>query len=982
MRLLDTTTGRFKWFPDPRAIRYAILSHVWAKPDRKNPAKYRPEQTYEEIVKLEQDIPLDQPILDKLSPKIQGACKIAREHDFNYIWIDSGCIDKSSSAELSEAINSMFEWYRHANICYALLEDVEEESIARAERPTSSFRNSKWFKRGWTLQELLAPRNVLFLSRLFKVIGTKAELADVIADVTFIRREVLLDEFKLEDAPVSERMSWASRRETTREEDEAYCLLGIFGIQMSPIYGEGRYAFIRLQEEILRQTADPTILTWGGWITRPYDYFSLPTSSLLNTDSSQAEAVVSDDSDTARSYLLALSPRDFESHSATVAMTPQSILPNFDIYSTDFAFTAHGIRAKLPLMTIYDKNKKPYRLALLGCQDKKGRCIALLLQWRRSSAGHRSVSIGAFLRDTSLSQSGPGRSSGDNVFFYRLLALEVDDIRARAEQFQLQDICIPHRVPPSLRQQTRDEDIHALLEVYRQETVLSLAGWCHPLLKKRGFTVLPDPESYTSEAKLHEFGLLELSDPQRNEIKIQVGLCTREECLQKGLLQATVIAPRTPPAVGEPGSPSSDRPQCHDFHIASWIPQNCVASKTFPIITAKGDAHTLRLTLRLKSEPGKKFYVLEIELLDPLKGRLPASPPRSLTAMLDAPPAVTFSEIAPGRRDDNASSEGSRVTTVSSPPPPYPPWTTNSSGLGLEGLPAPRPDSVALTVDRGYPPGMTSDSRVVDSGARVSTITSGGTLNAAVEYAPIPLPGGLPSPIGGSNVPNSSMAGTALGTINGNSNTVTSTDTAPNAVSGGSNPFGTLPSNYPPLDSNGAALLPTSAPNPTTVIPANAYSGISDIVPSGLPNSVGNVQNLVGSHPNVLMPGFPPPHFWAAYAAQLYGGMPNPLWGAVVNAASNPYAAIANSVAGASSSLGAVSNLVNGFPSAPNVPPITSTTDSVPNQSLSSGTSPVTSNVTSPRETAQEGTREKKSSPSFLRWFRPLRDNGRKAVKT
>ena len=129
------------------------------------------------------------------------------------------------------------------------------------------------------------------------MIGTKAELADVIAEVTLIRREILLGESKLEDIPVSERMSWASKRETTREEDEAYCLLGIFGIQMSPIYGEGRYAFIRLQEEILRHTADPTILTWG-LVALLKDHFSFPAHHVVEPDTSE---VYNEASDYARS---------------------------------------------------------------------------------------------------------------------------------------------------------------------------------------------------------------------------------------------------------------------------------------------------------------------------------------------------------------------------------------------------------------------------------------------------------------------------------------------------------------------------------------------------------------------------------------------------------------------------------------------------------------------------------------------------------
>lgn len=189
--------------------------------------------------------------------------------------MDTSCIDKASSTELSEAINSMFAWYRDAAVCYAYLADVLTSGDPR--RPGSAFRYSRWFTHGWTLQELIAPRIVVFLSREWDVIGTKESLADLIEDITGIDCDVLTHRKSHNDISVAARMSWAAQRITTRVEDHAYCLLGIFNIVMHPIYGEGEHAFIRLQEEILRRIPDDSIFAWESHV---YDTtFVLPSTS-------------------------------------------------------------------------------------------------------------------------------------------------------------------------------------------------------------------------------------------------------------------------------------------------------------------------------------------------------------------------------------------------------------------------------------------------------------------------------------------------------------------------------------------------------------------------------------------------------------------------------------------------------------------------------------------------------------------------------
>ncbi|PIL28868.1 hypothetical protein GSI_08914 [Ganoderma sinense ZZ0214-1] len=239
----------------------------------------------------------------RISEKVRQACAVARAHGHRLLWVDACCIDRTSSAELSEAMNAMFRWYRDASVCYAFLPDVppsgaqsaedgggedgEDEDEGSAERghvgedddsqdprdENSAFRHSRWFRRGWTLQELIAPRVVVFLSLDWRFLGTKASLAKVVQAVTGIDRRVLLHRMRLDEVSVAQRMAWAASRKTTRIEDEAYSLLGIFDVHMPTLYGEGRRAFIRLQEEIVKRIPDQSLFTWG-------DGRYLPTSAL------------------------------------------------------------------------------------------------------------------------------------------------------------------------------------------------------------------------------------------------------------------------------------------------------------------------------------------------------------------------------------------------------------------------------------------------------------------------------------------------------------------------------------------------------------------------------------------------------------------------------------------------------------------------------------------------------------------------------
>lgn len=244
MRLINVKTGKLEEFHE-NIPPYAILSHTWG-----------PES--EEIsFRDAQEGHISKPGFGKV--KFDGCCRQAQEDGLDYAWIDTCCIDKTNAVELGEAINSMFRWYQTANVCYAILADVSEEAGAIFQ---VEFRASRWFERGWTLQELVAPRELVFYNNKWKSLGSKKELAGVVADVTGIPPPYLLGIASLQDASVAQRMSWAANRTTKRKEDVAYSLLGIFNVMIPMIYGEGDMAFIRLQEEIMRKTPDDSILAW------------------------------------------------------------------------------------------------------------------------------------------------------------------------------------------------------------------------------------------------------------------------------------------------------------------------------------------------------------------------------------------------------------------------------------------------------------------------------------------------------------------------------------------------------------------------------------------------------------------------------------------------------------------------------------------------------------------------------------------------
>ncbi|SPO01201.1 uncharacterized protein DNG_03948 [Cephalotrichum gorgonifer] len=244
MWLINCRTYGLEYFHSPLPSSYLILSHTWGSG----------EVTFKDMADLEgakQMIGFE---------KIRGTCEIGRSRGFGYAWVDTCCIDKSSSAELTESINSMFRWYEDAGLCIAYLEDLPIGTLQATE---DELRPCRWFTRGWTLQELVAPHQVEFCDKDWNIRGNKSELNDVLHNITVIDKAVLSNTpGALDRASVAKKMSWAADRETTRIEDVAYSLMGIFKVNMPLIYGEREDAFLRLQDMIAQKTNDLSLFAW------------------------------------------------------------------------------------------------------------------------------------------------------------------------------------------------------------------------------------------------------------------------------------------------------------------------------------------------------------------------------------------------------------------------------------------------------------------------------------------------------------------------------------------------------------------------------------------------------------------------------------------------------------------------------------------------------------------------------------------------
>lgn len=275
MRLIDTSTLILHEFFDSDIPQYAILSHTWG-----------PEEvSFQEWVDLTDTDGCQcgksqrrEKIQSKAGyQKVVACCRQAQKDHFQYLWADTCCIDKSSSAEISEAINSMFRWYEKSFVCYVYLADVAAQKpypVAKRLSWVSDFEKSRWFQRGWTLQELIAPLKIVFFASDWVAIAMKdhrsidvkchpPDLLNVLSKITKIGENALAG-WPLQSFSVAQRMSWAANRQTTRVEDIAYCLLGIFNVNMPMLYGEGHKAFQRLQEALIKTSDDQSLFAWTG----------------------------------------------------------------------------------------------------------------------------------------------------------------------------------------------------------------------------------------------------------------------------------------------------------------------------------------------------------------------------------------------------------------------------------------------------------------------------------------------------------------------------------------------------------------------------------------------------------------------------------------------------------------------------------------------------------------------------------------------
>ncbi|KAI6159008.1 heterokaryon incompatibility protein-domain-containing protein [Pisolithus thermaeus] len=249
---------------DDKTTSYAIVSHRWGVDS---------EVTYKEMTGLMKMEERRRNEIRKRTgyQKIIESCKQAKQDGYEWLWIDTCCIDKRSSSELSEAINSMYRWYQNAQVCYAYLNDVDE-TVFPTKQDNSKFDQSngwpEWFMRGWTLQELIAPKQIEFFNKDWVFIGNKWRLAPMLENITGIPCEILRDGLGVMRLSVAQIMSWAANRKTTRMEDRAYSLMGLFGVNMPMLYGEGKKAFQRLQLEIIRTSTDHSIFAWSPQMPR------------------------------------------------------------------------------------------------------------------------------------------------------------------------------------------------------------------------------------------------------------------------------------------------------------------------------------------------------------------------------------------------------------------------------------------------------------------------------------------------------------------------------------------------------------------------------------------------------------------------------------------------------------------------------------------------------------------------------------------
>ncbi|KAI0702589.1 heterokaryon incompatibility protein-domain-containing protein [Earliella scabrosa] len=442
MWLMDTHTLKLNYFTSPEAVEegYAILSHVWDKHEQSF-------QDLQEVLAWCERSGDD--ARDFVTKKTRRFCELAELHGYKWAWMDTCCIDKTSSAELEEAINAMFRFYSQSKICYAYLDDAVDDMPDRVRKsaldPNYHMNDdlglARWHKRGWTLQELIAPREVHFLTSDWDYMGCKTDLAKGLERITGVPASILTFEQRLDQISIARRMSWAAKRNTTRVEDQAYCLMGIFGVNMITLYGEGTRAFERLQQEIMRRSPDTTLFAWGYRCD-------------LGSFAAQPEELVSG--------LFASSPSDFRSCSAIIQRRYSAPNMSFSRSKTEphraqsinvtmFTVTPHrAIFSRIPVITINGQ-----LFADLSWFEGD---VHLLLILRRSTVkieSHRLYTIG--LRD--MNSAAPiriARVPPDSIGRTSLLrrtwvSLYLSHLIQSGRQIQRIYLPMNHGFPPFLR---------------------------------------------------------------------------------------------------------------------------------------------------------------------------------------------------------------------------------------------------------------------------------------------------------------------------------------------------------------------------------------------------------------------------------------------------------------------------------------------------------------------------------------------------
>ncbi|KAI1792716.1 HET-domain-containing protein [Ganoderma leucocontextum] len=628
MRFLHTTTGQFV-DANPKDADYAILSHTW---DR-----VTSEQTFQDLKRIQERYaakayrsvaPMSDPEIvhhdniireasiwddPDLSPKIRDACAVARANGFRLIWIDSCCIDKASSAELSEAINSMYAWYAGADVCYAYLVDVPPQDDHWVEG--SRFRRSVWFTRGWTLQELIAPFEVIFLSQDWNVIGSKRDLVDLVEEITTISADALLRETSLDEFSVARRLSWASKRQTTRVEDQAYSLLGIFDIYMPTLYGEGERAFRRLQEEIMQRIPDQSLF---AACTNIYQGSEIDYATSTATPWRQQDPWFTClHYPSADSTVLPPTPSEYQRAGSIVVVSHDDVCRRLQLShlpTPEYTSTPHGIRTQLPVIPLClylppnatdcldDSSPSEWYLVILGCEsvDHPGRLLGRVCHIPPSLSGTVE-----FLYSGSVTVILPEPSR--NLLRVRnLFPLSSATIERCRPQIELKTVHIPN---------PERKDVALLAAVMRphEGIRLILPRRVHKTLRARGYTAelrSPTDQDYRDLTGTHSFTL----STDSHVITVEYRHALTQYGNNLTIDGHVSVSPRPAAVLAEPSEEVSADTRITSVEwsdISPWT--SSLRSHEVPVALSDARVITLQLGLNLVR---KSYYSLDVHVLE------------------------------------------------------------------------------------------------------------------------------------------------------------------------------------------------------------------------------------------------------------------------------------------------------------------------------------------------------------------------------